>query len=137
MGELSSAKLSEMTGQINNLQFSSLYGSGICSYIYVILDSFINNITGLSKLKLSKINLHDDRIVETLCQLIELSKNLTSLDISWGSLSSKHMFMIAKSFNDESGNVLMNLNLSYNSLTFIEPTNKHRENFYNSEDFFE
>jgi len=33
--------------------------------------------------------------------------------------------------------VLMNLNLSYNSLTFVEPKNDRRENFYNSEDFFE
>jgi hypothetical protein len=101
-----------------------------------ILEACINNIQGLSKLKLSKVNLHDDKIVELICNIIENNRNLISLDISWGSLSSKHMFMIAKSLV-ESENVIMNLNLSYNSLTFIEPKNNQRENFYNSEDFFE
>ena len=46
------------------------------------------------------------------------------------------MFMIAESLN-ESENVIMNLNLGYNSLTFIEPANGRGEIFYNSEDFFE
>ena len=96
-----------------------------------MLEACINNIQGLSKLKLSKINLHDDKIVELICNIIENNLNLISLDVSWGSLTSKQMFMISKSLV-ESENVLMNLNLSYNSLTFVEPKNDRRENFYNS-----
>ena len=46
------------------------------------------------------------------------------------------MFMISSSLN-ETKNALMNLNLGYNSLCFIEPTNDQKEIFYNSEDFFE
>ena len=46
------------------------------------------------------------------------------------------MFLIATALK-ESGTNIMNLNLSYNSLTFVEPKNNYRENFYNSEDFFE
>jgi hypothetical protein len=44
--------------------------------------------------------------------------------------------MIAKALN-ENANKIMNLNLGYNSLTFVEPTNTQKEIFYNSEDFFE
>jgi hypothetical protein len=66
-----------MAGQINNLQFSSLLGSGLSAFVREILDAFINNPKGLSKLKLSKINLHDDRLVEQLCQIIEQNRNLT------------------------------------------------------------
>ena len=125
-----------MIEHINDLQLTSLQGSGLKTIFQNILDACIKKNSELRKLKLSKTNLNDDKIVEQLCQIIETNRNLTSLDISWGSLSSKHMFMIAKSLN-EAENVIMNLNLGYNSLTFLEPANNQKEIFYNSEDCFE
>jgi hypothetical protein len=87
-----------------------------------ILMAFISDNTDLRKIKISGTNLNDDKIVELLCNIIQSDVNLISVDFSWGSLSSKHMYMIAKSIN-ESTNPIMNLNLAYNSLSFIEPVN--------------
>jgi Ran GTPase-activating protein (RanGAP) involved in mRNA processing and transport len=90
----------------------------------------------IRRLKISKINLNDDKIVDQLCNIIEKDRNLTSIDLSWGSLGPKHLLKICESLKD-SKNALMNINLSYNSLCFIEPTNDQKEMFFNSEDFFQ
>jgi hypothetical protein len=63
--------------------------------------------------------LNDAKIVEQLCTIIETMSFVNTLDLSWGSLSSSHMYKIAQSLVKVPDNI-MNLNLSYNSLSFKE-----------------
>ena len=74
----------------------------------------------LRKLKISRTNVNDDKIVNLICQIIESNVNMHYIDVSWSSLSSKHMFIISQSLN-KSPNPIMNLNIGNNSLNFVEP----------------
>lgn len=84
----------------------------------------------LQKIKLQGSNLNDNSIVDHLCDLIKLKPFLTHMDVSWCSLSSKHLLRIAEELK-ANPNVLRCLNLSYNSLNFGE----NAANFAQSEAF--
>ena len=47
------------------------------------------------KLKLSNMNLRNDALVDSICQILETNK-LILFDLSWGKLRSKELNMIAE-----------------------------------------
>jgi len=110
-----------------------LQGKSLKKFVRIILEHLIEDNAQLRKLKLSNVILNDAKIVEQLCTIIETMSFVNTLDLSWGSLSSSHMCKIAQSLLKVPNNI-MNLNISYNSLSFKEIQSEH---YYKSIDFFE
>ena len=73
--------------------------------------------TKLMKLKVSNMNLRDDRIVKNICETLNYNKNIILLDVSWGKMLPKHLADLAEALAMKAKS-LRNLNLSYNSLNF-------------------
>jgi len=75
------------------------------------------------KLKLSNVDLNDNRIQELLLELLEKKEILTHLDLSWTKLKPNHLKAISLVLKKDGGYPIQNirnLNLSYNSLIFDE-----------------
>jgi len=75
------------------------------------------------KLKLSNVNLNDNRIGDLLVELLKTREILTHLDLSWTKLKPSHLCEISEVLKSEDAypvRNLRNLNLSYNSLYFDE-----------------
>lgn len=97
-----------------------------------ILDACLNHGHLLQKIKLSNLNLNDNKIVDMICQIIQCKEFVTHLDFSWSCLSASHLNKIAMELV-KNPHFIRNLNLSYNSLTYDE---KHAD-FAASEQFVE
>ena len=88
---------------LQELQLTNLYG--INKQMTLKLIETVQTNDKLFKLKLSRVNLNDTKIIEQLCRLlygddsldddlVQL-KQLYSLDLSWTSLQPKHLLKIA------------------------------------------
>ena len=84
-----------------------------------LLSSIDQDASKIMKFKMSNIDLNcsSQKIVNKIINMIIISKNMISLDLSWGKLMPKDLLLISKSFSYRF-EVLRNLNLSYNRLTF-------------------
>ena len=91
----------------------------------------------LMKLKLSNIDLNDDRLLELLLEVLDNKEILTHLDLSWTKLKPVQLLALSETLKKDDGYPLRNirnLNLSYNSLFFDEkakeplPSDKFVEN---------
>jgi Ran GTPase-activating protein (RanGAP) involved in mRNA processing and transport len=80
-----------MIHHINDLQLTGVQGSALKLHYKNILETCLEENSDLRKLKLSKTNLNDDKIVELLCKIIESDRNLVSVDFSSGCFSSKNL----------------------------------------------
>ena len=73
----------------------------------------------LLKLKLSKVNLNDRHIIDSLCDKLTNSEILGTIDLSWTSLTPRELLRISESIQSNINvQMLRELNLSYNSLIF-------------------
>ena len=96
------------------------------------------NTTGiqLMKLKLSNVNLNENKIVNNLVELLASREILMTLDISWSKLTPRQLNKITQKLQDPDAYPLRNirnLNISYNSLHFIE----NKPDFKDSEEVVE
>ena len=123
----------ELVPYFEEICLINLTGGGLKINIQNILKAISDNSKIIRKIKVSNMNLNDNHISNTICKLIEEQKFLTNLDISWGRFSAQHLFSISKSLCINP-NQIVNLNISYNSVTFKE----HQvDQFFNSEDFLD
>lgn len=111
----------------------NLSGGGLKLHIQNVLKAIDENSKIIRKIKISNMNLNDNTITNTICKLIEEKQFLTNLDISWGRFSAQHLHSISRSLH-KNPNQIVNLNISYNSVTFKE---LQVDQFFNSEDFFD
>ena len=89
---------------LQELQLTNLYGLNK-QMTFKLVDILKNN-RELFKLKLSRVNLNDSKVVDILCKLIYCDeygteesiqlKRLYSLDLSWASLQPKNLMRIAQ-----------------------------------------
>jgi type II secretory pathway component PulM len=73
------------------------------------------------------VNLSDNEVVQTLCEIIDQRHTLIHLDVSWAKLSPKQLNMVMTTFAELDLHTLKNLNISYNSL--VQPPQDETVNF--------
>ena len=110
---------------LNNIHFIGMRKDKVVIAKNDIIERLLSSIdqdgSKMMKFKISNIDLNCTRqtLVNKIINIIIMSKNMISLDLSWGKLRPKDLVLISKSltFRFE---VLRNLNLSYNRLSFTE-----------------
>ena len=109
---------------LNNIHFIGMRKEGVDiaknDIIERLLSSIDQDASKIMKFKISNINLNcaSQKIVNKIINIIIISKNMISLDLSWGKLLPKDLLLISKSLSYRF-EALRNLNLSYNRLSFI------------------
>ena len=86
---------------IIDLQLTNIIGGVSKPNMNILLES-IKSQPGktLMKLKLSGINLSDENIVQSLCEIVrDNNGNLSEIDLSWGCLRPDHLFRITDALN--------------------------------------
>lgn len=87
LGGESIKMLAKMMPQMDEIIVHNLRKPLSSNDVHDLVDVITKDGAGLFKLKLSKMNLGDARIMSKLCSLQVQSKFLTSLDLSWANLS--------------------------------------------------
>ena len=114
-GEKSHAVLMKMLANISELQIEKVTRGDSRQIYQELLSEILQNSIIIQKIKFTNINLHDDQIVQKICEIIKTKMTFIYLDLSWTKLSPKHMQMLVETLI-EHPNKIKNLNLSYNSI---------------------
>lgn len=72
------------------------------------------------KLKLSNINLNNDKLIINLSDMISHLRILQNFDISWSSISIQQLITVTESLLNRQRSI-RHINLSYNRLDFEDP----------------
>lgn len=123
IGPESTAVLLRLLSGLEELQLSRIRTSHVLKYQHLrdITEALLEFGGQLKVFKLSHISLNDAAIAKNMCQFLEQSTNLTSLDLSWTWLPPKYLRDILTVLAERAQDSIRHLNLSYNSLT-VEPT---------------
>lgn len=89
MGKESAEVLGKLVPHLRELQLNNI----ACGKIPFgrLLDSCLAGGVQLMKLKLSNVDLNDNRIVDQLVELLKTREMLTHLDLSWAKLGPKSL----------------------------------------------
>ena len=74
----------------------------------------------LMKIKLSNINLNNDKLIENLSDMMSNLRILQNFDISWSSITIKQMVTVTESLLNRQRSI-RHINFSYNRLDFVDP----------------
>lgn len=116
----------KLVANVSELQIEKVTRADSKKIYFELLNRILKKSIVIQKIKLTNINLHDDQIVQTICQLISTKMTIVYLDLSWTKLSPKHMQTIVETLIQHP-NKLKSLNLSYNSIALDSQNDEYQD----------